>query len=38
MKVIHIKDILNNVKTYNLIRAFKYNNKEFYIPKYLAFL
>lgn len=31
MKVIHIKDILNNVKTYNLIRAFKYNNKEYII-------
>ena len=31
MKVIHIKDILNNVKTYNLIRVFKYNNKEYII-------
>ena len=31
MKVIHIKDILNNVKTYNLIRAFKYKDKEYII-------
>lgn len=31
MKIIHVKDILNNIKTYNLIRAFKYKNKEYII-------